>query len=249
MLQRENADAVAVRTAALSPRERDASSPTSWTASTRVAGRRVGHEPRSRRRPAQPGPGEAAGRVPAGSGAASRPDRPCRPVLLALSSGDRRRQARSTPATTCSTATTARRSVGRCSIAAPGPRRRGHESPSSATPTWSRPARQAARSPPGPASRPRELTVIATAISEVARNIVRFAERGEIVVVADRRGRARRRDHRRPGRRPRDRRCRARPEDGYTHLRRSWSRAPRLPTADGRVRRSAPRSAAAPRSR
>ena len=58
-----------------------------------VAGRGAGHDGRCGGRPAQPHPGPAAGRVPAGrSSDVEPPTERCRPVLLALSSGDRRRQ-------------------------------------------------------------------------------------------------------------------------------------------------------------
>ena len=55
-------------------------------------------------------------------------------------------------------------------------------SSSKPTETWSLRVKEAVRSPPGPPSRQQQLTVISTAISELARNIVRFAKRGEIVV-------------------------------------------------------------------
>ena len=50
-----------------------------------------------------------------------------------------------------------------------------------------------------------DLTLIATAISEIARNIVKFARRGEIVIRTGRRTRSPRGYRRRAGRRPWDR--------------------------------------------
>jgi RNA polymerase sigma factor (sigma-70 family) len=109
------------------------------------------------------------------------PTERCRPVLLAISSGDRRRQRE----------VDAARHLLECDVCArlSGPlvsRGRGREGEVRVpirTDADVVAARQAAREL---ASRldfsPTELTMIATAVSEVVRNIVRFADSGEVVV-------------------------------------------------------------------
>ena len=104
----------------------------------------------------------------------------CRPVLLALSSGDRRRQREVDAARhllECELC--ARLSTPLMGAGAAGTTRCG--SPCAPTPTWWRRGRQRASWPPGrvPAT---DLTEIATAVSEVVRNIVRFADAGEVLV-------------------------------------------------------------------
>ena len=106
----------------------------------------------------------------------------CRPVLRALSSGDRRRQREldaSGHLLDCATCARIRPS---CSNAAR--RRRGRRGAGAGV--------QGRRRRDGPAAGPRgrgpgrvlgaDQTLIATAISEITRNIVKFAERGEVAI-------------------------------------------------------------------
>ena len=125
----------------------------------------------------------------------------CRPVLLALSSGDRRRQRE----------VDAGRHLLECDLCArlsePLMERGQQRDDEVRIPIRSDAdivaARQAARELAARLGFCRtDLTVIATAVSEMARNIVRFAGSGEIVVSCSsepRARRARRRPRRRPG--------------------------------------------------
>ena len=106
----------------------------------------------------------------------------CRPVLLSLSSGDRRRQAE----------VEARRHLLVCALCARlsqpleerGQRRDDELCIPIRTDADIVAARQGAREMSSRISFSRtDLTVIATAVSEVARNIVRFADEGEILVL------------------------------------------------------------------
>ena len=81
-----------------------------------------------------------------------------------------------------------------------------------------------------------EATVIATAISEIARNIVRFTSRRRGLDRARLRRRPPWRDDRRPGRRARDRRHRPGDDRRLHHVRRARSGPTWLAAADGRVR-------------
>ena len=103
-------------------------------------------------------------------------------------------------------------------------------------PTWSSYARRPGSWPPRPGFSRTDLTVIATAVSEVARNIVRVRRARHFVVAAVRRGptagRARRGSRHRsrhPGRG-------AGAAGRLQHVRRPRTRLARRPTADGRLR-------------
>ena len=123
-----------------------------------------------------------------------------------------------------------RRSAGRCR---PSP-----WSPSTTTSTSST-ARQTAAAGRAAGFSSTDLTLIATAISEIARNIISYAGRGEVRVrVLDARGAAGDRggaERRRPG----HRRHRAGAPDGYS-TGRGWPRPARCPAPDGQVDRESP---------
>ena len=166
-------------------------------------------DPGRDRRAAVPHPGQAAGGVPDSPQAGAPPptDR-CRPVLIALSAGDRRRQRRARlPPVTCWSATSARTLSTRAArpsqrrrrvseVRVPGAAGRGRGHRPAEGPRDRRPGRLLAT----------DLTLIATAISEIARNIVKFARarrdhhlrsstsagrRGSLIVGAGRRARDR----------------------------------------------------------
>ena len=214
---------------------------------TGALGRASRHAPRapSRRSSTAPGPGCGSSTCWRSSSVEPPTDR-CRPVLLALSSGDRRRQRE----------VDAARHLLECELCArlseplldrgPRARRRGPGADHAATPDIVA-ARQAARELAARAGfSGTDLTLIATAVSEIARNIVRFAGAGEIVVELLERAAAAA-----SGSSPAtparasptsSRRC----SDGYSTYDGPGPRAARRPPADGRVRRSSPRSGGAP---
>ena len=183
LIQREDADAVAAALAELTPRERDA-----------ILAHDVDHVETSALADEW---GSSPGAVAAQLNRAraklrveyllaadgeSPPTPQCRPVLLALSSGESRRQAE----------TDTGHHLLDCAFCAAvsGPllERRARTTPNEVrvvveadrdVVTARQRGREIAARAPFSAS---ELTMISTAISEVARNIVRFAKRGEIVV-------------------------------------------------------------------
>lgn len=183
VLQREEADAVAAAMAELSPRERDAI----------VAHELEGVETSALADEWGTSPGAVAAQLNraraklrvefllAADGEAP-PTPRCRPVLLALSSGDRRRQAE----------TDAGHHLLDCEycgvVSGPLLERRARASANEVRIVVDSDkdvvaARQKGREIAARANfSATQLTVISTAISELARNIVRFAKRGEIVV-------------------------------------------------------------------
>jgi len=183
VLQREDADAVAAALAELSPRERDAI----------VAHELGGVDTGALADEWGTSPGAVAAQLSraraklrveyllAAEGEAP-PTPRCRPVLFALSSGDRRRQAE----------TDAGHHLLDCDycglVSGPLIERRARAATNEVRVVVDADrdvvtARQKGRELAARASfSATQLTVISTAISEVARNIVRFAKRGEIVV-------------------------------------------------------------------
>ncbi len=183
LLQRENAEAVAAALAELTPRERDAilahdleevdtsALADEWGSSP---GAVAAHLNRARAKLRVEYLLAADGESP--------PTPQCRPVLLALSSGDSRRQA----------ATDAGHHLLDCAycgeVSGPLLERRARTTPNEVRVVVEADkdvvtARQRGREIAARAAfSTSELTMISTAISEVARNIVRFARRGQIIV-------------------------------------------------------------------
>jgi serine/threonine-protein kinase RsbT len=183
LLQREDADAVAAALAELTPREREAvlahdveqvetgALASEWGSSPGAVAAQLN---RARAKLRVEYLLAADGEPP--------PTPECRPVLLALSSGDRRRQSE----------TNARYHLLDCAycgeVSGPLLERRARSTPNEVRVVVGADvdvvtARQRGREIASRASfSPSELTMISTAISELARNIVRFAKRGEIVV-------------------------------------------------------------------
>ena len=162
----------------------------------------------------------------------------CRPVLRALSSGDRRRQREldvSGHVLGCAACARIKAELfERREEQTDG--WRGARVRVARTRTWWSPARRAARSRPWWGSRPPTRPLIATAISEVSRNIVKFAERGEVVISLISSGAGRgvsvvARDVGAWDRGPRRRRCRT--ASAPTRVR---PRSARRQAADGSVR-------------
>ena len=145
-----------------------------------IAGRRRGIDGGRGRRPAQSLPGEAACRVPRSSWPASRRRHAAARSLLSLSAGDRRRQAELDVGyhlLDCDFCAGAQRV--RCSTAAPKDADDEVRVPvrvDADVVTARQQGRELAIA--RPASRRRRRRSIATAISEIARNIVRFARAG-----------------------------------------------------------------------
>jgi RNA polymerase sigma factor (sigma-70 family) len=183
LLKRENADAVAAALAELTPRERNAilahdlediatsSLANEWGSSP---GAVAAHLNRARAKLRVEYLLAADGEPP--------PTSQCRPVLLALSSGDRRRQAE----------TDVGHHLLECAycgeVSGPLLERHARTTPNEVRVVVDADkdvvtARQRGREIAARAAfSTSELTMISTAISEVARNIVRFARRGQIIV-------------------------------------------------------------------
>ena len=141
----------------------------------------LGLDGRCGRGPAEPHPGAAAGGVPAGAARRRAADRP---VSSGLVGAVRRRPSPPARGGRRSAPPRVRRLCARLSEPLlerrPAATTTRSGSRSSTTPTSCGRARAPASWPPRLGFSGTELTVIATAVSEISRNIVRFAERGEV---------------------------------------------------------------------